>query len=158
MNDIISAAKAEFSKAQARMTQCLVATPDEKVNWSPSPTSRTPIQLVAHAAMGTQGMSGVLQGHPFPFADFAEMDVTMRANEKLITSREAALALLESTSKDFLAWLDTLTAEQLTESAQSPFPPIPLASAITFAADHIRGHSAQFEYLQTIYGDMEFRM
>ncbi|HEY3330264.1 MAG TPA: DinB family protein [Capsulimonadaceae bacterium] len=158
MEDIISQAKGEFSRAQARIIRDITATPDDKLNWSPSATARTPVQIVAHAALGTQGIGGLLAGKPFPFANMAELDKASREMEKTYTSREAVIELAESTGAAFLAWLDSVTPEQLGSMCQFPGMAIPLVAAMTFPADHLRGHAAQIEYMQTIWGDMEFRM
>ena len=66
MQDIISQAKAELIRAKDRMTRALATTPDDKINWSPSPTARTPIQEVAHSVMAVSGIQGMLTGKPFP--------------------------------------------------------------------------------------------
>lgn len=62
MNNVIEAAKAEITRANHRIIKCLEKTPDDKLNWSPSPTARTPIQLVAHAAFGVNGLMGIVKG------------------------------------------------------------------------------------------------
>jgi hypothetical protein len=158
MEDVVSQAKAEFTRAKDRIASCLANTPDDKINWSPSATSRTPVQLVAHAAMGTQGINGMLAGKPFPFTSMEDMDAHSRAAEKGFTTREQALGLLEKTSAEYLAWLDNLTPEQIGGMVTLPFGQAPMAAAITFAADHLRGHAGQIEYIQTIYGDQSWHM
>jgi hypothetical protein len=158
MDDIISEAKAEYSRAKARMTTVFTATPDDKLNWSPSPTARTPLQIVAHAALGTSGIAGILQGKPFPFANMQELDTASRKMELDYTTREACVELLEKTSSDFLAYLDSLTPEALASQVKFPFGEVPLVAAITFPADHLRGHTCQLDYVQTIWGDHTMRM
>ncbi len=37
--------------------------------------------------------------------------------------------------------------------AKFPFGAVPFATAITFPADHLRGHAAKMEYVQTIWGN-----
>jgi hypothetical protein len=153
MENIIDDVKAEFNRAKGRIAHDLASTPDDKINWAPSETARTPVQLVAHGAMGTMGITGMLAGKPFPYNNMQEMDTASRAAEKEFTSREQALGFLEKTSNEFLEWLDTLSAEQIASTVSLPFGDIPMAMAITFPADHLRCHAAQIEYLQTIYGD-----
>lgn len=157
MSEVVEQAKAEFNRAKNRIANGLKATPADKLNWSPSDSARTPLQLVAHAAMGTEGIGGMLQGKPMPSTSIEEMDKGMRAAEKEFTSVEQVLGLLESTSSVYLAWLDTLTDEQIAEIAQLPFGAMPMAAAITIPADHVRCHAAQLEYIQTIYGDYDWR-
>lgn len=158
MENIIDDVKAEFNRAKDRITRDLTTTPDDKINWSPTESARTPIQLVAHAALGTTGITGMLAGKPFPFSNMQEMDTASRQAEKEFTSREQVLAFLDKSSNEFLTWLDTLTAEQIASTLTLPFGPVPMASAITFPADHLRCHAAQIEYVQTTYGDYSMHM
>lgn len=158
MSEIVKEAKAEYTRAKDRITKCLATTPDDKVAWSPAPSARTPIELVAHAAMGTAGIQGMLKGEPFPFNDVAELDEHSRTREKKFTSREQALTLLNESSDSYLAWLDTLSPEQVASTIDLGFGTFPMANAITFAADHLRNHAAQIEYIQTIYGDRDWHM
>jgi len=158
MENIIPEAKAELTRAKERAERALATTPDDKINWSPGPCARTPIQLVAHGAMGISGIQGMLVGKPFPYAGIVEADTAWRAAEKEFTNREQVLALLEQSSAEYLAWLDTLTAEQLASTLELPFGSFPMAAAITFAADHLRNHAAQIDYIQTVYGDQDWHM
>jgi len=158
MDNIVSEAKAEFTRAKDRVARGLETTPDNKVNWSPSPSSRTPIEVVAHAAMSTTGIHCMLVGKPMPASNPSEMDSSSRASEKEYKTREQVIALLNQTSNDYLAWLDSLTPEQVSSTVNSDFGSFPMAAAITFPADHLRGHAAQIDYIQTIYGDRDWHM
>ncbi|MEI8282898.1 MAG: hypothetical protein WCG75_10870, partial [Armatimonadota bacterium] len=102
---IIEAAKAEFLRAKGRLVSGLAATPDDKINWSPSETARTPLDQVSHCGMSISGMQGWLDGQPFPFKDMVELDDYCRKAEKEITTREQALGLLETNSNGYIAWL-----------------------------------------------------
>ena len=99
-----------------------------------------------------------MAGKPFPFASMAEMDATFRAEEETVKTKEQALALLEETSDAYLKWLDTVTPEQIASTVQFPMGVMPMAVAITFAADHMRSNAAQLDYLQTIVGDLDWHM
>ncbi|MFI5386825.1 MAG: DinB family protein [Fimbriimonadales bacterium] len=156
--DTIAEAKAEFNRAKDRLAHCLATTPDDKINWSPSPTARTPIEVVVHAAMGTAGIHGMLQGKPFPFSGPDAIDAVSRSSEKEYKTREQVLGYLDQTSSDYLDWLDGLTAEQLASTWDAPFGTFPMTSAITFPADHLRNHAGQIDYIQTIYGDRDWHM
>ena len=158
MNETVTQAKAEFNRAKGRLTHALETTPDDKINWSPSPTARTPIQIVAHAGMGTTLVQGMLQTGAFPYASPADYDAATRKAEKAYTTRAGALELLEQTSGTFFAYLDTLTPEQLASTIDLPFGSFPLAAAITFPADHLRNHGGQLDYLQTVWGDTDWHM
>lgn len=156
MNETVEAAKAEFTRAKDRVAKALDTTPDDRINWSPSPTARTPLHQVAHAAMSIKGMQDWLAGKPFPFESVADLDSYSRDKEKDFTSREQAIALLEENGAGYLAWLDTLTPEQVSGPFESPMGTFPMASAITFCADHLRAHASQIDYIQTVYGDHDW--
>jgi hypothetical protein len=158
MEDIISQAKAELNRAKDRIAHVLAKTPDDKINWSPSPTARTPLQIVGHAAASNLWIRDMMAGKPFPFASLAEADAAGRTGEKQFTTREQVSGLLEQTTADYFAWLDTLTPEQIGGMVTLPFGAMPMAVAITIPADHIRGHAAQLDYVQTCYGDHDWHM
>lgn len=82
----------------------------------------------------------------------------MRAAEKEFTTRQQVLSLLEQTSAEYLAWLDTPTPEHLASTVHLPFGPMPMAAGITLPAQHLSGHVAQMDYIQTIYGDRDWHM
>jgi hypothetical protein len=159
MENIIPEAKAEFIRAKERMVRALATTPDDKINWSPGSCARTPLQQVAHGAMAISGIQDMIVGKPFPYAGIVEADAAWRAAEKEFTTRELVLGLLEQSSSDYLAWLDALTSEQLASTLQLPLVgPFPMAAAITIAANHLRDHAVQIEYIQTIYGDLDWHI
>ncbi len=154
MQDTISQTKAQFIRTKERMAHALATTPDDKLQWSPSPTARTPLQQAAHAAMSIPAIQDMLLGKPFPYASTAEYDAVLRIAEKELTTREQVLGLLEQSSVQYLAWLDTLTPEQLASIVHPPFgPAVPMAAGITFPTYHLSSHISQIDYIQTIYGD-----
>ena len=50
MDSTISGFAANMIRPKDQMSKVLPTTPDDRINWSPSPSSMTPIQIVAHAA------------------------------------------------------------------------------------------------------------
>lgn len=156
-SDTVTEAKAEFIRAKDRILRALEATPDDRINWSPSGSCRTPLALVAHAAMAIEGMQKWMDGKQTMSGDTAEWDSSMIEAEKEYTSREKAVDLMEKNSSAYVEWMDSLTPEQLEKNFETPFGSFPMTAAITFPADHTRGHAAQLEYLQTIYGDRVWR-
>lgn len=155
---IVEDAMDEFTRAKDRLMKDLGCTPDDKINWSPGSSARTPIQQVAHAAMSLEGILKMFGGEPFPFENISEMDATWRRAEKQFTTREQATGLLEKNCAAYIAWLDTLTPEQIESTFKTPFGEFPMAAAVTFAADHLRNHAAQIEYIQTCYGDLDWHL
>ncbi len=155
VNHVTESAKAEFTRAKDRLAKNLAATPDDRLSWSPAPSARTPIQIVAHAGLSLPHMTAWLSGKSFDFPSMADLDVACRAEEASITTREQAVEVLEKNSHAYCAWLDSLSDDQLASTLELAFGTFPMKDAITFAADHTRNHAGQLEYLQTIYGDRE---
>jgi uncharacterized protein YndB with AHSA1/START domain len=151
----IDEAKASFLAAKARLERILQATPDDRINWSPSATARTPIELVAHAAAAVKALHETFDGRTFDAASTAEADVSFREWERSFCTREEVLSLLDANSAAYVAWLDELAPERLAWMVELPFGlgSVPLALALTFPPAHTHSHVAQIDYIQTVYGD-----
>ncbi|HLK13706.1 MAG TPA: DinB family protein [Fimbriimonadaceae bacterium] len=154
----VDEAKAEFGRAVDRLKKVYETTPDDKINWSPAGTARTPTEVAAHCAMSIKGMQGWLAGEPFPFESMKALDDYCRTEERNFTTRAQVLGLLDTNTTNFLAWLDSLSHDKLASMFDTPMGSFPMMSAITFPADHLRSHAAQIDYIQTIYGDREMHM
>lgn len=155
MNETIKQAKDSLLGARDRMTKALAATPDDRINWSPSPTARTPIQIVVHAANAVHNIHEMLNGNPFSVPDTATADAQFREEERQFTTREQALELLNKNCDKYVAWLDALDPARLDSMVTAPFNlgQAPLAVGLTWPPAHTNGHVDQMEYIQTIYGD-----
>ena len=160
MQGPIERAKADFLQARAGLLHALSNTPDERLDWSPSPMARSPLHLVAHAAESLGHIRGNLEGRTFAVPTTAEADRGFRENEARFATRESVLGALHEQSDALVAFLDGLDPDRLGEAVASPFGmgPAPMELAITFPALHTRWHHAQLDYLQTIYGDHEWHL
>jgi len=158
--EAIERAKAEFLRAKQGLARALATTPDDRLNWSPSPTARTPVELVGHAAGAIRSLHETLDGRTPQFGGPAEADRYFREIDKHFTSREQVLGMLEENSAAYIAWLDALTPERLNSMVELPFGfgQIPVAIGITLVPGHTNGHTAQLEYIQTIYGDRDWHV
>jgi len=166
-SEVIDQAKAEFIRSTDNLKAILAATPDDKINWSPSVTSRTPLQVAAHAALWISRMQGIVSSNLYqtPFERIADsiavkegasIYAAMRALEEPYTTREQVLDLLETSSAAYLAFLDGIAPETVGTTVNLGHGLFPLAVAIRFNAVHIESHVAQIEYIQTIYGDHDW--
>jgi len=157
---LIDTNRVEFTGARDVMAHALATTPDDRINWSPSPTARTPVQQVAHAAAAVAHLTATLDGRRFAVPTPAEADLGFRAWERQFTTREEVLSLLARNGDAFLAWLDALTPDRLESSVALPFDlgRVPVRVGIAFPALHTRVHAAQIDYIQTIYGDHDWHL
>ena len=157
-SETIEKAKQTFLQEKERLVLGLSTTPDERLNWSPSETARTPIQIVAHAAYVIGSLNRTLDGDTFSIPTTAEADRSFREFERDFTTRDQALELLEQNSAAYVAWLDQLSEARLSDDVNLPFSAaeVLMAEVLDLAAQHTRWHAAQLDYVQTIYGDHEW--
>lgn len=160
MQDVIEQAKDDFVRAKNSLAHALATTPDDRLNWSPSPSARTPIQVVAHAAIAIKNLNNTLDGRPFKAESIPAADAGFREEERQYTTREQATELLEKHSTAYLVWLDTLTPERLDSIVELPFDlgQAPLKACLTFPPMHTQVHASQIQYIQTIYGDHDWHL
>jgi len=160
MSEIIQGAKQEFEQSRNRMMGLLNDTPDDKLNWSPSSTARTPLAIVTHAAMALHNITEMLKGRPFGASSTAIADKGFRQEEQDFTSRQEVAALFEKNAAAYVAWIDTLTEDGLNDPITFPFGlgVGTVRHGLTAAARHTEAHIAQLEYIQTIYGDQDWHM
>ncbi len=160
MHNPIHQAKTDFLRAKERLARVLANTADDKLNWSPSSTARTPLHQAAHAADALRNIHNFLDGRPFEVGSPAEADKGFRQWERQFSTREAVVDLLETNSAAYLSWLDTLSPNRLDSMIELPFGlgPAPLRVALTFPPAHTNDHAAQIEYIQTCYGDQDWHL
>ena len=155
MDNVIISTIADLTQAKDNLVRVLENTPEDKINWSPAETARTPIQVVAHSAFALGHISDLLNGSPFPASTKAEADKCFIEAEKAYTNRGDVLDLLDVNYHKLVNTLHAIKPGDLEKEIDLPFgmPPIQLQYAIGIGSIHTRTHTAQLEYLQTIYGD-----
>ncbi len=160
MLEIIQGPKQEFERSRDRMMGLLMETPDDKLNWSPSPTARTPLAIVAHAAMSLHHITEMLKGRPFGVPTTAIADKGFREWEHELTTRAEVRSLFEKNAAEYVAWLETLSEERLNDPITYPFGlgQGVVLNGLSFPARHTEAHIAQLEYVQTIYGDQDWHI
>lgn len=158
--ETINQARDAYLQSQAQLRAALNNIPEDRLNWSPSASARTPIQLAAHSAQSVQFIREQMSGTPFRYKTTAEADAFFREWEQQFESREQVLALLDEASYQYLAFLDELTPEHLEMSRVLPFGlgVMPVMGWLTAAPMHTRHHAAQIEYIQTIYEDRDWHV
>ncbi|MBA3726802.1 MAG: DinB family protein, partial [Armatimonadetes bacterium] len=74
MSQVIDEARAEYERAMDELLQNFAKMPDDRVNWSPAPTARTPVEIVAHCAEAIGHLTEMMHGQPFGSPRTAEAD------------------------------------------------------------------------------------
>lgn len=157
---IVEKTCADFVNAVQGLKHALATTPDDRVNWSPSDSARSPLQVVAHAALRVRNMFENMIGQPYAVKTPDEAEKLFRAEEKTFTTREQVLEVLDRNCKEFLDWAAGLNEADMDRILVMPFgmPSMPLSIVITFMPIHLMWHTAQLTYIQTIYGDHDWHL
>jgi DinB superfamily len=155
MSEVIKSAKQDFERSRNRMMSLLKETPDDRLNWSPSPNARTPLAIVAHSAMSLHHVTEMLKGRPFGVPNTKAADKDFRESENDFKTREEVCSLFEKNAAVYIAWIDNLSEEGLNDPITFPFGlgQGTVRDGIDAPARHTEAHIGQLEYIQTIYGD-----
>jgi uncharacterized damage-inducible protein DinB len=118
--------------------------PAEKLNWKPSPTAKSALEIANHTAGALEAMRPVLQGGSWQRPEFTPA-----------TDLAAAQALLRKTTQAYVEALKKVSPADLERKIELPFGTFPLAQCCAFPVIDLIHHRGQIAYLQTIHGDTE---
>lgn len=156
--DVVASTQAELIGTKDRMVALLRATPEDKLGWKPSPNSRSIVEIVAHSASALGTIHLQLSGTPFPIPTSKEANASFLKHDSAFIGREQVEAYLEEKCRGYVEFLSTLQPEDLSRPVTMPFGlgEAPMAVFMTFGNIHTLGHVAQIEYVQTMYGDLDW--
>jgi len=156
--NVIESTQAQLMQSKDRMAQLLAVTPDDRLNWQPSPSGRSILQIVAHSANALGNIALQLQGVPFAIPTSREANEQFLVRDAAYTEREEVANLLEAKCAEYVGFLATVRLEDLDRMLALPFGlgQAPLGYFMTMGNLHTLGHIAQIEYIQTLYGDHDW--
>lgn len=145
---IVSAALDYFKKTFSYV-------PDDKLNFTPSTTAKSPLQIAAHIAITNKGFASMLRGEPSKFSSVKELLVWLDGEEKKLDSRELVLKELESSELALFTAIQSLKDENLDEVVKAATGTRTKRDSLVRVSSHIFMHGAQIDYIQSIYGDLD---
>lgn len=156
----VEAAKSEFEQVRAALLRSLETTPDDRLNWAPSPTARSVAHQIAHCAHAIGMIKAQMRGELFWHKTTDEADRAFREWEQSFSTREELVALVNTQCDSYLRYLDSLKEDDLEGIWILPFGlgQAPRAATLSVPAMHTRSHIAQIDYIQTIYGDQDWHL
>ncbi len=131
--------------------------PDDKLNWTPSPTAKSAMRIAAHTAIYPSVFAKFIRDRKLPFGDeIPEFVARISAAEEAITSRAEMESLFRKNTDEVLAALDTLTPEAIGSTLDTGLGlTIPMTFLMNLPGMHALSHAAQIDYLQTCWGDQD---
>ncbi|HLJ53794.1 MAG TPA: DinB family protein [Chthonomonadaceae bacterium] len=156
MEGMIEMSKQSAVRGMERFLKTFEAVPDDKVNWSPSPSAKTPLQIAAHAACTAGNFAVLFREGRFPAMDIGQFMAHMKETESRVTTREQAVALFRANTDAAIAALEAITPGSLAATIDTPFGfSAPMSQFTMVPGMHAQAHAAQIDYLQTCWGDQE---
>lgn len=137
--------------ARERFVYGLSKVPDDRLNWSPAETAKTPLQIAADLAAG-------LQSFFVPIIATKALPSMEGSQGALPTSREDVNVALTNAFDALDAAIDGTKAEDLSHPIPTPQVPggtLPLAVWIGMALTMCSYFQGQLNYVQTAYGDLD---
>lgn len=134
--------------------------PDDKLDWAPTPTAKSAMQIAAHTAVHAGSFAKMIRARRLPsedeIPDFLEQ---ISAGEKALIGRAEVESLFRNNTEEVVAALDTVTPEaiELTLYVSPLDLHLPMTFLMNLPGRHALAHTAQIDYLQTCWGDQEIR-
>jgi hypothetical protein len=131
--------------------------PDDKLEWTPTPTSKSAIRIAAHTALYAGRFAQMIRDRRLPAPDnLSEWLAERDAEEVAIASREEMEKVFRKGTAEVLAALDTLSPEDLEVSLDSGQGwTMPMEQLMGLPGWHATLHAGQIDYLQTCWDDQQ---
>lgn len=130
--------------------------PDDKLNWTPSPTAKSAIRIAAHTAIYAGRFAAMIRDRRLPTDDIPAFVARIDAATEALTSRTEVENLFRKNTEEVLAALDTLTPEAIGTTLDSSLGwTMPMTFLMNLPGIHAICHAGQIDYLQTCWGDQE---
>lgn len=131
--------------------------PDDKLNWTPTPTAKSALRIAAHTALYAGRFAAMIRAKALPIPEnLSEWMAQREAEEIAITSREEMEKVFRQGTAEVLEALDALTPEDVAlilDSGQGWTTP--MTQLMGLPAWHATLHAGQIDYLQTCWDDQQ---
>ena len=154
--ELVNRAKANIQLNADELLGALGHVPDDKLNWAPSESTRSPLQIAAHCGVGNNLFAQYLRGeNPGQGMDPKDVFRRIKLAELQVKTRNECIEHVQASVKGLFDALDLLTDEEIESDSQTPFGPRPMRFWISYPASHMLGHTYQINYLQCMWGDSD---
>ncbi len=131
--------------------------PDDKLNWSPTPTSKSPLRVAAHVAVTNANFAQMILDRKVPAPEDVPAFVERtQAAERAITTKEEMERVFRENTQKVLDALDTLSPEDTKIEIDSGQGwSMSMGFLMRLAGWHATLHLGQIDYLQTCWDDQQ---
>jgi uncharacterized damage-inducible protein DinB len=117
--------------------------PDDKLNWKPSPTAKSALEI----------MGEVIGVFDFVLSRFERPEEEWKGSYEVPLTRDEAKKKVLAITQRYIAFMQSLTPEDLEGEVQMRFGPFPKSRLVHLPVQDMTHHHGQIAYLQTIWGD-----
>jgi siroheme synthase (precorrin-2 oxidase/ferrochelatase) len=131
--------------------------PDDKLNWTPTPTAKSALRIAAHTALYAGRFAKMIKDQALPEFDSLEEWLAQRnAEEVAVKSRAEVEEIFRQGTNEVIEALDSLTPESIEKSLDSGQGwSMPMTQVMKFPGWHASVHLGQIDFLQTCWDDQE---
>lgn len=131
--------------------------PDDMLEWTPTPTAKSPIRIAAHTALYAGRFAKMIRDRRLPAPEnLTEWLAQRDAEEVAVTSREEVDRIFREGTAEVLAALDTLSPEDVEMTLDSGQGwSVPMSQLMGLPGFHATLHAGQIDYLQTCWDDQQ---
>ena len=157
MESLVAACKESAVQGMEQFLKTFSFVPDDKLNWAPSPTAKSAMQIAAHTAVYASVFAKMIRDRKLPFGDeIPEFVARIKASAEAVSGRAEMESVFRKGTEEAIAALDTLTPEAIDISLDSGLGwSLPMTFLMALPGTHAYSHAAQIDYLQTCWDDQE---
>jgi len=153
---LIEGAKGFAQSTKDRLLHIYSFVPADKVHYKPAETSKSALEILAHVAIANKAFAMIIKRQMSNAGSAEEIFAKLGAEEKQLTTDFQVKATLEETHTLVINALDALTDEDVFSQVETPVMNGPMTFFMNLPGIHYTGHCGQIEYLQTIWGDLDY--
>jgi hypothetical protein len=156
MEDVVASCKKSAVQGMEMFLRNFSYVPDDKLAWTPTPTSKSAIHVAAHTALYAGRFARMINDRKLPQVDdIPAWMARQNAEEAAITCRKEMEAIFRQGTDEVLAALDSLQPDEIDMSLDGPGWSMPMTQLMNLPGWHATLHLGQIDYLQTCWDDQE---
>lgn len=154
---LIQSCKESAVNGMEGFLNALSHVPDDKLDWTPTPTAKSAIRIAAHTAIYAGNFAKMIRDRKLPFGDeIPEFVARNQAAEVALTSKAEMEQVFRQNTDEVIAALDTLTPEDVELVLDTSLGwTVPMTRLMNLPGWHATLHTGQIDFLQTCWGDQE---
>ncbi len=154
---LIASAQDSAEKGMETFLFALSHIPKEKLDWSPTPTAKSAVQIAAHTAVTAGVFAVMIRERLLPTGDEIPVFVARRnAAENALTDQDEMEAVFRKNTQSVVESLETLTAEAMSLELDTSLGwTMSMTRLMRLPGTHAIAHAAQLDYLQTCWDDQQ---